>query len=174
MELAFGKGPRGKRWKDCGAKLVILAQTLKESPPPSWIDLSTRKQNGLDSLVNATYLASFSNDSEDKNCSFPSLAVDSSSLTAPSTSASATAPSSQVAATATSRPSSQELPASSIATAAQIPEMQSELGEARCSLEALTINRRMSTPFFFIKYLTKPSLSASRQHPCHSRGQTRL
>ena len=163
MELAFGLAPRAERWKDCGAQLVMLAQTLKGSAPPRWVDSPAREQDTLQSLVNADVLFPLDSDNEDEKCSFPPLAVDSSSLAGPSTSVSAIAPSGQVAATATpSNP--QELPARGTASAVRIPQPQSELGEA------LTTTGRMSTALFFIRYLTKSLIregcwSASRQRP---------
>lgn len=164
MELAFGVAPRAKRWKDCGAQLVMLAQTLKGSAPPRWVDPPAREQDTLQSLINADVLFPLDSDDEDEKCSFPPLSVDSSSLAGPSTSVSAIAPSGQVGATAT--PSTpQELPAGGIASAVQIPPLQGELGDA------LTTTRRMSTALLFIGYLTKPLLirdgcwSASRQRP---------
>lgn len=170
MELAFGLAPRADRWRDCGAKLVILAQTLKESAPPNWVDPPAREHDDLQSFLDVDVVFALDSDNEDQKCSFPSLAVDSSSLAGPSTSASAMAPSGQVAATA-SPSTPQGLPAGGIATAAQIPQLQNELGEAHRSLEALTITGRMSTAFFFIGYLTKSLLiregcwSTSRQCP---------
>src|SRR6266849_4441565 len=162
MELAFGVAARGKRWKDCGAKLIMLAQTLKESPPPPWVDPLLREHSGLESLVN---LVSLGCDSEDEKCSFPSLTADPSSLAGTSTSASAVAPSSQVAATA-SPSSPQGPPDSGMATAAQIPPLQSELEEAHRSLEALRITGRTSTGFFSIGYLTKSLLIICCGLPC--------
>ena len=148
MELAFGVAPRGKHWKDCGAKLVMLALTLKDSPPPPWVDPPAREYNSLESLVNLFPLGS---DSEDENCSFPSLAVNPSSLAGASTSTSAVAPSGQVAAT-TSPSSPQGPPGGGMVTVTQISPLPSELEEA------LRITRRMSTAFFSIGYLTKSLL----------------
>ena len=170
MELAFGTAPRAQRWDDCGAQLVTLAQTLKASTPPCWVNPPARKQDSLQALVNADLLFALDGDDEDEKCSFPPVAVDSSSLAGPSTSVSAIGPSAQVAVTAT--PSTpQELPAGSIASAVQIPQPQSELGAA------LTITGRMSAGFLFIGYLTKSLLiregfwSASSQRPCQPRCQ---
>jgi len=164
MELAFGLAPRPNRWKDCGARLIMLAQTLKGSAPPRWVDSPAQEQDGFQSLVNTNVLFPLDSDNEDEKCSFPPLHVDSSSLAGPLSSISAIAPSGQVAATAT-HSTPQELPTGGIASAVQIPQLQSELGEA------LTITRSTSTAFFFIRYLTKSlpiregSWSASRQRP---------
>lgn len=146
MELAFGLAPRAERWRDCSAKLVILAQTLKESAPP-WVDPPVREPDSLQSPLNDDALFPLDSDNEDEKYSFPPLAVDS-SLVGPSTSVSTVAPSDQVAATAA--PSTpQELPPSGVASVVQTSQLRGELGEG------LTITGRMSTAFFFPAYLNK-------------------
>jgi hypothetical protein len=127
MELAFGQAPPGDRWKDSSARLVMLAQKLKDSPSPSWVNPPAREHGDLESLVNANLLLSMGSDSEDEKGPIPFVAFNSSSPAVPSTSASAIAPS----------------------------VLQSELRKTHHSLEALTITECMSTAFFFIWHLTK-------------------
>ena len=88
MELAFGQAPPGDRWRDCGARLVMLAQTLKESAPPDWVDPPARERGNLQSVIDAHLLLRMDGESEDEKPPFPSLALDSSSPAGPSTSAS--------------------------------------------------------------------------------------
>ena len=142
MELAFGEAPPGDRWRDCGDRLVMLARTLKESAPPSWVTPPAREHGDLHSLVNANLLLSMGSDCEDETRSFPSLPLGSSSLRSPSTSTSAITPRGQVAATA-SPLSHQGPPASDMATAAQIPQLQGELHKTRRSVKTLTITECM-------------------------------
>jgi hypothetical protein len=151
MELAFGKAPPGDRWRNCGDQLVMLARTLKESAPPSWVTPPAQEHGDLDSLVDANILLSMGSDCEDEKRSFPSLPLKSSSLRSPSTSTSAIAPRRQVAATA-SPSSHQGPPADDIATAAQISQLQGEMHKTRHSMKALTITECMFPTIFFIGY----------------------
>jgi hypothetical protein len=155
MELAFGQAPPGDRWRDCGARLVTLAQALKESAPPDWVNPPTREHGNLESLVKAHLLLSMGSDSEDEKNPFPSIALHSNSLAGPSTSASAIAPGGQ--ATATALPSShQGLPARGMSIAVEIPQQQSQLKTTK--LRTLTLTKRMSTTFLFIRYLIQSLL----------------
>ena len=165
MELAFGRAPPGDRWRDCGARLIMLAQTLKESAPPDWVDPPAREGGPLDSMIDAHLLLTVDCESEDEQRPFPSLAPDSSSPAGPSTSASAIAPSARVA-VAASPSSHQGLPAHEMAPASQIPQLQSELNKTRHSLRPLTITNRMFTTFFFIGYLIKSLLIILCGLPC--------
>ena len=160
MELAFSQAPPGDRWRDCGARLVMLAQMLKESAPPDWVDPPAREHGNLESLVNVNLLLSMGSDSEDEKHPFPSLALDSSSsLAGPSTSASAISPGGQAATTASSSSHQGQL-ASHMALAVEIPPQQSQLNKMHhlLKLRPLTLTNRMSTAVFFIRYLIKSLL----------------
>lgn len=125
MELAFGKAARGKRWRDCGAKLVVLAQTLKDSPPPLWVNPSVRAHDGLQSLIDHNLVTSFAVDSDDEECSFPSR---------------------DVKPTSTAGPSTGQAPPTD--DTAEIVTLQNKFGDAHRSLEALTITGGMSAPLY--------------------------
>jgi hypothetical protein len=166
MELAFGQAPPGDRWRDCGARLVMLAETLKASAPPDWVDPPAREGGKLDSVIDAHLLLSMDGESEDEKHPFPSLALHSSSPAGPSTSASAIAPSARVA-VAASPSSHQGLPAHEMAPTSQIPrQLQSELNKTHHSLRSLTITNCTFTTFFFIGYLIKSLLIIRCGLPC--------
>jgi hypothetical protein len=162
MELAFGQAPPGDRWRDCSAKLTMLAKALEESTSPTWVNPPARDPHAeLELLVDASALLTMDDDSEDEDNPSLSMPLDLASANSflPSTSSpagpspSTSAPSHQVGAAA--HGTSQQGPSTSdMATAAQIEHLQRRLKRTRRVLRILKTTHRTSTDFHFIHWIS--------------------
>jgi hypothetical protein len=139
MELGFGQALPGDRWRNCSARLTVLAKALGESAPPSWVDTPARDQVEVHMSDVLLGMESDSEDEDDPSLSMPldlasthQFQPSTSSLPGPSTSTLVITPLQPIATISTSNITSpQGLPAGNVGTAAQIQHLQRELKRAR-------------------------------------------